>query len=436
MGDYNLDAINGLLIKVFPDADEIEFFCDDYFKEVKFEPYLALEKRAQILSQYCAQNNQLDKLITLIQKISPVTYQEFSFSLLDSRTNSPDYLVNLSSIPPKTNAIFISYARRDLAFVTQLHQELTKRGVSAWFDKENIQVADQWTASIVEGIRDCKVFLLVLSPDSTASKNIRKEVDLAQRYDKRIVPLLWRTTDIPVAMEYQLAGIQWVDFKETASTENFNQLAEVLSRLVAGDSLTEATTDKSIAKESIIPSVQQLSSPKLGTLRKKQVVSVIAIGGRVISNLIISLDFDVADQDFVISELQWLFSAADHLVKVRLGEHDRSQGIGFPIPEEAIRNSESSNQILSTVDDDTLVMLEFEVENIFKRISTRLNNLNHYWNREVSLGEAARGDVYLQNSIKAQKIAIIQETRKLAAMMQQVYGILVTSPNQLIELLE
>ena len=114
------------------------------------------------------------------------------------------------------------HAFRDLAFVTQLHQELTNRSVSAWFDKENIEVGDLWAASIVEGIRDGKIFLLVLSPDSAASKNVRKELDLAQRYDKPIVPLVWRETKIPVAMEYQLAGIQWMDFKEDASAKNFS----------------------------------------------------------------------------------------------------------------------------------------------------------------------------------------------------------------------
>jgi hypothetical protein len=41
--------------------------------------------------------------------------------------------IDVPSTPPKTNDIFISYSRRDLPFVTQLHQELTRRGISAWF---------------------------------------------------------------------------------------------------------------------------------------------------------------------------------------------------------------------------------------------------------------------------------------------------------------
>jgi hypothetical protein len=97
------------------------------------------------------------------------------------------------------NDVFISYRRKDIEFVTQLDQELTNRGVSAWFDKESIEVADHWRTSIAEGIRDCKVFVLVLSPDAVESVNIRKEVDLAERHGKKIIPLMWRQTDIPVA---------------------------------------------------------------------------------------------------------------------------------------------------------------------------------------------------------------------------------------------
>ena len=104
--------------------------------------------------------------------------------------------------------VFISYRRKDTDFVRQLYDELNNRGISAWYDKENIEAADHWRTSIAEGIRDCKVFVLVLSPDAVESVNIRKEVDLAETHGKRIVPLMWRKTEIPVAFEYSLAGIQ------------------------------------------------------------------------------------------------------------------------------------------------------------------------------------------------------------------------------------
>jgi serine/threonine-protein kinase len=189
---------------------------------------------------------------------------------------------------PQGQAVFISYSRKDETFIKQLYGVLTSRGLSAWYDRFDIPVGSQWATEIVEGIKNCRVFLLVLSPDSAASPNVRKEVDLAQRYNKQIVPLIWRATDIPVAMEYQLAGIQWMEFKEDASADKFSQLAAVLNRLLGGATMTEAAGAAAIARESTIPPVVEATpkadgGPRLGGLKKKQTVSPLSLGGSVIS---------------------------------------------------------------------------------------------------------------------------------------------------------
>jgi hypothetical protein len=346
------------------------------------------------------------------------------------------------------NDVFISYRRKDIEFVTQLDQELTNRGVSAWFDKESIEVADHWRTSIAEGIRDCKVFVLVLSPDAVESVNIRKEVDLAERHGKKIIPLMWRQTDIPVAFEYALAGIQWIDFKETASPENFDELADVVNRLLGGSSMTEATSGKQAVKEAAIPAIEKEAAPaaadtgrklggrRLGGLKKKQTVSPVALGGLVISGVVTTFGLDVEDQDFVNRELKWLFSAADNFMKIRQGEIDRNQPVPAPIPEDAERGSTANNQLLNTVDDFDLQLWEGQIESGFKRINTHLKNLNILLDQEAIKGEAGKGDVYLQNQIKGTRIDIVKVLQEMAQLMNQAYGILVTSPGQLTELLK
>jgi hypothetical protein len=326
------------------------------------------------------------------------------------------------------NDIFISYSRRDLEFVTQLHQYLTKKRISAWFDKENIQAVDQWRTSIVDGIRDCKVFLLVLSPDSAASTNIRKEVDLAERYNKQIVPLMWRATEIPVAMEYQLAGIQWIDFKEMASEENFSELVDILQQLIDGASLSEALSNKQVVVESPIPAIPKeepapASPRKLGGLKRKQTINPIALGGWVISGVITSLNLDTEDQDFVNGELKWLFNATDNFLKIRRNEIDRSQPVIVPIPVDAERQPHANNQLLSTLDVATLTSWEYQLETMFKQISTRLGNLNILLNQEVMMGEAAKSDIVLQNNIRDERVGIIKTLRDMAELMNQAYGI-------------
>ncbi len=343
--------------------------------------------------------------------------------------------------------VFISYRRKDKEFVTQLHQELIHRGISAWFDAESIETADHWRTSIAEGIRGCTVFVLVLSPDAIESVNIRKEVDLAEKHNKKIIPLMWRQTEIPVAFEYALAGIQWVDFNETVSDENFNELADIVNRLIGGSSMAEATTGKQAIKESTIPAIEKEPAPttdggrklggrrKLGGLKKKQTVSPIAIGGSVISSVVTTFGLGIEDQDFVNGELKWLFSAADNFLKVRQGDTDRNQPVAASIPDDAERGPQANNQLLATVDDFDMQIWEGQIESGFKRINTHLRNLNILLDQEAFKGEAGKADVYLQNQIKSGRIEIVKVLQEMAQLINQAYGILITSPDQLIELL-
>ncbi len=454
MSNVDTGAVRNLLTEIFPDEEEFEFFCDDYFKEVKFEAGISLKKRAHVLTQYCTENGLLDKLLTQLQKVNSAKFEERKTAIYGEAAApvAPPPQEPAAPAPQPTTptpapvtpngrpSVFISYSRRDLPFVTQLRQELTNRGISAWFDKENIEVGDQWATSIVEGIRDCKIFTLVLSPDSTASKNVRKEVDLAQRYNKQIVPVGWRTTEIPVAMEYQLAGIQWMEFKEVASQENFEALADVLRRLMGGATMAEASSNKAMAKESTIPALPQAeiapAGPRqLGGLKKKQTVSPIAVGGAVISGVVTTFGLDISDQDFVNTELKWLFSATDNFLKIRRGDITRNQAVAVPIPSDAQRQPQANNQLLNTISDFDMQIWEGQIESSYKRIDTYLKNLNILLDQEAKKGEAGKGDVYLQNQIKSARTEIVKVLQEMAQLINQAYGVLVTSPNQLIELL-
>src|SRR6185503_21065284 len=88
--------------------------------------------------------------------------------------------------------IFISYSRRDQEFVTRLASELNAQVAGVWFDQSAIQLGENWHDEIMEGIRDCKAFILVLSPDAAESKYVREEVNKALELRKAIFPVIYR----------------------------------------------------------------------------------------------------------------------------------------------------------------------------------------------------------------------------------------------------
>ena len=76
--------------------------------------------------------------------------------------------------------VFLSYARKDLAFVDRLVPDLESRGHVVWRDVSDLAGGDTWRAGISEAIRRSDVVIVVVSPDSARSRNVAKELSVAE----------------------------------------------------------------------------------------------------------------------------------------------------------------------------------------------------------------------------------------------------------------
>ena len=127
--------------------------------------------------------------------------------------------------------VFISYAAKDRERVLGLVKRLRSAGVTVWIDQAGIDVATMWSQEIVNAIHDCKVMLLSISPHSTESENVVKELALASERKKPIIPVYLEPADIPGTMEYQLAGIQRVEYFLENEDAAFNAMVRSLVKL-------------------------------------------------------------------------------------------------------------------------------------------------------------------------------------------------------------
>lgn len=123
--------------------------------------------------------------------------------------------------------IFISYSRKDQQTTDQIVSRLKERGFKVWIDHEGIKGGKLWRVEIVEAIDNADAVVLMLSPNSAASDNVRKEVDLAESSNRKIFPVLLAPVTLPPQLRYQLAGIQWIDYFSNPE-EKFNELVNVL----------------------------------------------------------------------------------------------------------------------------------------------------------------------------------------------------------------
>jgi len=86
-------------------------------------------------------------------------------------------------------SIFISYSRKDQAYVNKLVQAIEREGLPVWLD-DRIDYGDTWPRVIEENLTKSQVFLLVMSPRSRNSHWVNCELALALESKKLIFPLL------------------------------------------------------------------------------------------------------------------------------------------------------------------------------------------------------------------------------------------------------
>ena len=71
--------------------------------------------------------------------------------------------------------VFISYSRRDLAFVEKLAADLKEAGLDVWYDLSGLEVGSRFQREIVSALQVSQYVIVVLSPDSIVSEWVERE---------------------------------------------------------------------------------------------------------------------------------------------------------------------------------------------------------------------------------------------------------------------
>ena len=95
----------------------------------------------------------------------------------------------------------ISYSRRDSDFVRQLHSQLEQQGLEVWIDWKNIALSADWWKEISDAIEKANSIVFIISPDSLNSPICNLEIDHARANITRIIPILYRDTEINEAIK-------------------------------------------------------------------------------------------------------------------------------------------------------------------------------------------------------------------------------------------
>jgi len=127
--------------------------------------------------------------------------------------------------------LFISYSRRDLAFVEKLSEALKALDREAWVDLEGIYAGEEFWPRICSEIEAADAFVFVISPDSTASEYCKREIDHAVKHNKRIMPVILRDAN-EKAIHEALAKLNWIFLRKD---DDFDSGLQILTKALDTD---------------------------------------------------------------------------------------------------------------------------------------------------------------------------------------------------------
>ena len=125
--------------------------------------------------------------------------------------------------------VFISYSHADKKWADALRSGLTEEGFEVTVPGDDIEPGENWHLEIGKALDRANAMVVLLSPDSVASKSNRAEIEYAlfsPQFRHRLIPVLVKpTADIPWILRKQQFIRATKDVNETV-----HRVAEALNK--------------------------------------------------------------------------------------------------------------------------------------------------------------------------------------------------------------
>lgn len=140
--------------------------------------------------------------------------------------------------------VFISYSRKDLAFVDKLAVDLKNAGLDVWYDVSGIGGGSRWRSEIENALRNSQYVIVVLSPDAVTSEWVEREIMFSSNLKRKIIPLMYRLCELPL----NYVNLNYIDVQG----DNYQREFPNLLRALAFDPKTAAFLATKVKKPSFI----------------------------------------------------------------------------------------------------------------------------------------------------------------------------------------
>ncbi|HYD87954.1 MAG TPA: toll/interleukin-1 receptor domain-containing protein [Vitreimonas sp.] len=117
------------------------------------------------------------------------------------------------------DSVFVSYARANEGAVLPVIEAAKQAGRKFWLDQHGLKPGDGWAGEIVRAIRGAGGVTVMCSQAAFESDHVKREIYLADRYKKKLLPVYLEAVEPPEDFEYFFAGVQRLNLFETPEPE-------------------------------------------------------------------------------------------------------------------------------------------------------------------------------------------------------------------------
>jgi len=129
------------------------------------------------------------------------------------------------------DAMFVSYARVNESAVMPVIEAAKQAGRKFWIDQKGIAAGDGWAGEIVRAIRGAPSVMVMCSQAAFESDHVKREIYLADRYKKKLMPVFLEQVEAPEDFEYFFAGVQALNLFDKPEAERPQALVAALGSI-------------------------------------------------------------------------------------------------------------------------------------------------------------------------------------------------------------
>src|SRR4029077_19243067 len=122
--------------------------------------------------------------------------------------------------------VFVSFSVEDQGMADEAVQSLESNGFSGWIASRDIPPGMSYAAAIVQGIREAKVVVILLTAASRSSQHVLREIECAVGAQRPILTVQMPGGSPDETLTYYLGPTQWLR-NETPELDVYRLLASV-----------------------------------------------------------------------------------------------------------------------------------------------------------------------------------------------------------------